>query len=370
VALVIGTTVGGVGRHVRSLAEGLAGLGARVVVFGPAQTDEAFGFGAAGASFRPVRISDRPHPAGDARTLATLARALRDADVVHAHGLRAGGLAAMALTRVVPGPVRLGRSGPPLAVTLHNAVIAGGVTAKIYGLLERLVARRADLVLGVSPDLVERMRGLGARWVETALVPAPEPAARPAGGTRAELRAELGVGERPLVFCAVRLAGQKGLPYLLDAAAGWGRRTPPPLVAVAGAGPLEAELSARIEAEGLPVRLLGQRPDAEALMAAADVLVLPSVWEGQPLVLHEMLRSGRPIVATRVGGVPVMTGEDAALLVPAKDPEALREAVERVLDDPDLAAGLGTAAARRAAELPGERDAVAQIAGLYRRLAG
>ncbi|MEU9871710.1 glycosyltransferase family 4 protein [Actinomadura sp. NPDC048021] len=385
VALVLGTAAGGVGRHVRSVADGLVERGARVVVCGPAATDELFGFGAGGARFAEVDLADRPRPASDARAVARLRRLLRDADVVHAHGLRAGALAVAACARVVPGPLRLGRGGPPLVVTLHNAVIAGGRTAAVYGLLERVVARGATRVLGVSPDLEERMRALGARSVGHAVVPAPAPQAPPGPAVRADVRAELGVGERPLVVTVARLAEQKGLPTLLDAAAAWAGRTPPPLVAIAGDGPLEGELRARIEAEDLPVLLLGRRSDVAGLLAACDVAVVPSVWEGQPLVVQEILRAGRPLVATRVGGIPGMVGagergedvallqepeSDAALLVPPNDAEALGRAVSRVLDDPALAARLGSAAARRSALMPGEDDAVDQLAGLYLELTG
>ncbi|WP_187438206.1 glycosyltransferase family 4 protein [Actinomadura decatromicini] len=388
VALVLGTSAGGVGRHVRSVAEGLAERGARVLVCGPAPTEELFGFAAFGARFTEVDLADRPRPLSDARAVARLRTLLRDAEIVHAHGLRAGALAATACARVAPGPLRFAKGGPPLVVTLHNAVIAGGRTAAVYGALERVVARGAETVLGVSPDLEQRMRTLGARSVGHAIVPAPAPQAPPGPAARADLRAELDVGERPLIVTVGRLADQKGLPTLLDAARDWAGRTPPPLVAIAGDGPLEDELRARIAAEELPVRLLGRRSDVAALLAACDVAVVPSVWEGQPLVVQEVLRAGRPLVATRVGGIPGMVGaadrpagggaggpllhgpeSEAALLVPVGDADALERAVSRVLDDPALAARLGSAAARRSAELPDESDAVDQLAGIYLRLA-
>lgn len=386
VALVLGTSAGGVGRHVRSVAERLAGRGARVLVCGPASTEELFGFGDGGARFAEVDLADRPRPVRDARAVARLRSLLRDADVVHAHGLRAGALAVAACARVAPGPLRISRGGPPLVVTLHNAVITGGRTAAVYGLLERVVARGAARVLGVSPDLEERMRDLGARSVGHAIVPAPAPDAQPGPAVRADLRAELGVGERPLIVTVGRLARQKGLPTLLDAARGWTGRTPPPLVAIAGDGPLEDELRARIESEDLPVRLLGRRSDVAGLLAACDVAVVPSVWEGQPLIVQEILRAGRPLVATRVGGIPGMLGvvdgrgnaggesllqgpeSEAALLVPPNDAEALGRAVGRVLDDPSLAARLASAAAQRSALLPDEDDAAGQLAALYLEL--
>jgi glycosyltransferase involved in cell wall biosynthesis len=362
IALVLGTSAGGVGRHVHSVASGVVRRGDHVVVIGPAGTEELFGFTAAGARFEPVEISDRPHPVRDPRTVARLRRLLRGADVVHAHGLRAGALAVLAL-----GPLRSTRRGPSLVVTLHNAVIAKGAVRAVYGVLERVVASGAASVLGVSPDLEERMRALGARQVGPALVPAPPPAAQAGPADRARVRDELGCSERPLLLTVARLADQKGLLTLLDAAAAWTGRTPRPLVVIAGDGPLEGALRGRIEAENLPVRLLGRRDDVPALLAAADVVVVPSVWEGQPLVVQEALRAGRPLVATEVGGMPDLVG-GAALLVPAGDAEALRRAVEQILDDAATAVRLGAAAAQRATELPSEDDAVDQLVGMYQAL--
>jgi glycosyltransferase involved in cell wall biosynthesis len=364
VAIVLATSAGGVGGHVRSVVSGLRERGAQVAVLGPASTDELFGFAEAGARFAAVEIADRPHPAGDARAIARIRRLTRDADVVHAHGLRAGGLAALALARAMPGPLRAG--APPLVVTLHNAVIAGGMIGAAYATLERVVARGATEILAVSPDLEERMRSLGASSVGRALVPAPPRRRSQDTAAQSKLRADLGAVERPLIAVIARLAEQKGLPLLLDAAAGWARRTPPPLVAVAGEGPLEATLRARIEDENLPVRLLGRRSDVPELLAAADVAVVSSVWEGQPLVVQEVLRAGRPLVATRVGGIPGMVGQ-AAILVPYGDAAALEEAVLQVLDTPEIAERLASAAAEQARRLPSEEDAIDQLTACYAR---
>ena len=367
VAIVLATSAGGVGGHVRSVVAGLRARGAHVAVLGPASTDDLFGFGAAGARFAAVEIADRPHPAGDARAVARIRRLTRDADIVHAHGLRAGGLAAIALARAVPTPLRAGV--PPLVVTLHNAVIAGGMIGAAYATLERVVARQAAEILAVSPDLEDRMRSLGARAVSRALVPAPPRRRSEDPAAQAKVRADLGAVDRPLVAVVARLAEQKGLPVLLDASAAWGRRTPAPLVAIAGDGPLEESLRARIEADGLPVRLLGRRSDVPELLAAADVAVVSSVWEGQPLVVQEVLRAGRPLVATRVGGIPGMVGE-AAVLVPPGDAAALEKAVLKVLDEPGFAERLASSASDQALRLPSEEDAIDQLTSVYARATG
>jgi len=370
-ALVLGTSTGGTARHVKMLAAGCAARGLRVEVFGPAQTDRDFAFGGAapGVGFTVVEIADRPRLPGDLRAIGRLRRLFRawEPDVVHAHGLRAGALAAIAVAFV-----RAARSRPALVVTVHNAPPAGGMTGAIYRVLELIVARNADSVLCVSADLEDRMRTAGARRVGHAVVPAVRVslAGDVSAETRAAIRAEFGARSgQALVLAVGRLAAQKGFGVLLDAAARWDDIEPGPLLVIAGEGPAAAELQSRAASLGLTVRFAGQRADVPALLAAADVFVLPSVWEGQPLILQEALRAGVPIVATRVGGNPGLAGEDAAILVPPCDAPRLADAVRTVLGDPGLAARLRQAAAARAAALPGEDGAVAAALAEYRYVA-
>jgi glycosyltransferase involved in cell wall biosynthesis len=301
--------------------------------------------------FEPLEIAERPRPAQDAAAVRRLRGLLRRsrADVVHAHGLRAGAAAALAMLAV-------GRDRPRLVVTVHNAAPAGGPAAVVYGLLERLVARRADRVLCVSGDLETRMRALGARHVGLAVVPAAPPGPGVCAQDLAAVAAELGAG--PIVLAVGRLAAQKGHGTLIEAASRWRDRDPEPALVIAGTGPLLAELTEAARAKNVNVRFLGHRGDVPALLASADVVVMASVWEGQPLIVHETLRAGRPLVASRVGGIPGLTGDDAALLVPPGDPDALSAAVLSVLGDPALAARLGEAAVKQAATLPSGQDAL------------
>jgi glycosyltransferase involved in cell wall biosynthesis len=353
----VGSTAGGTGRHVAMLATGCAARGAVVTMYGPARLDVA-GL----ARFRELDIGDRPRPARDARTVARLRGWLgQDAPgVLHAHGLRAGALAALALA---------GRPGrrTALVVTVHNAAPPSRAAATVYAALELIVARRADAVLPVSADLASRLRRRGARIAGPAVVAAPE-ALAPDPAQVAAVRREVSPDGRPIVLAAGRLAAQKGFGTLLDAAARWQHRDPVPRLVIAGDGPLGPALRAQADAAGTEVRFLGPRADVPVLLAAADVVVVPSSWEGQPLIVQEALRAGRPLVTSRVGGIADLTGADGALLVPPGDPEVLAAAVAGLLDDPREAAALAGAARRRAATLPGPDAAVGQAAAVYLRV--
>ncbi len=376
VAFVLGTTAGGTLRHVQMLAAGAAVRGVPVVVCGPAEHASDFRLGRPGAapvSYETVQFGDRPS-VRDGLAVLRLRQILsrHQPDVVHAHGLRAGALAALALTLAT----RPSRAALPLVVTVHNAPPANGANATIYRGLQFLAARSAAVVLCVSGDLEDRMRKAGARDVRRALVPPytpPEPN-EPSGVTGVTgpdaVRQELDATGRPLILAAGRLAPQKGFDTLIEAARGWQDLSPAPLLAIAGAGPLQAELAAAAAPLGSSAVLLGQRTDVPSLLAAADLFVLPSRWEGQSLILQEALRAGRPIVATRVGGTPDLTGEDAALLVPPDDPAALTAAVRQVLAGPPLAARLAEAAQARAATLPSPNTAVEAALAVYRELTG
>ena len=156
VAFVLGTTAGGTGRHVQMLAAGCAARGLQAEVFAPGETRRAFPFGP-GVVVRTVEFTDRPR-SRDGWAVLRLRQliARSSADTVHAHGLRAGALTALALAFIRPG------QRPPLVVTVHNAPPSAGVTGAIYRALEQVVARGAATVLCVSADLEKRIRRAGA----------------------------------------------------------------------------------------------------------------------------------------------------------------------------------------------------------------
>lgn len=370
---VLGSATTETGAHVRSLAEGLVARGVRVTVCSPTGVELRFGFTTSGAGFVPLPVPGQLEAAMTLRTVSA------DADLVHAHGLRAGLLATIALS---------GRRGRrvPLVVTWHTRAHPQGVRARLNRLLERRVLRAAEVVLGASSDLVERARRRGARDARLAPV-AGLPQSRDRGtigprseGTRVprlppprEARAELGALERPLVFAMGRMEPHQGHDVLLTAARAWRRLDPQPLVVIAGEGSERAALQERVETEALPVQLLDSDSaasvsTARGVLAAADVAVLPARWAARSPFAQEALHAGVPLVATDVGGVHELVGP-AAELVPYGDPDALAAAVEALLANPARRAQLTQQGRARAATWPTEDGTVNQVLGVYDELA-
>lgn len=316
-------------------------------------------------------IGERPSPRADGAALRGLRRevtALRSTGpiAVHAHGLRAGALAALAVRSL--GPAR-GAAPVRLVVTLHNRTVGGRAVRAMGAVLLRILTSRADVVLAVSPDLAEQAARAGARKVLHAVVPAPAVPAGTSGSTDPvdpagpTDPADPAASARPLdVLVIARLAPQKGLPDLLDAVAAI-ERDPGTRgrvhVGIAGDGPLRQALAERIAAERLPVELLGRREDVPALLARADLVVSAARWEGQPVALQEALRAGRAIIATDAGGTRWVT-QEAATLVPVGDAPALASAILEHLD-PAVRRHREQASRQRARSLPGARDMTDQL---------
>jgi glycosyltransferase involved in cell wall biosynthesis len=341
VLLVCPDSTGGIGRHVRTLAEGLLARGQRVTVCAPAATIEGFGLTGTSAATVALPVAGVRHWPRVAKRLRALAAAH---DVTHAHGVRAGAQAAMAGAR-------------PLVTTWHNAPIGSQGRRAVHRVLEAVCARRSALVLAASEDLLARARVAGAADARLCEVTAP------AGRAAAPMRAAA-LHSPPVVLAVARLHSQKRLDLLIDAAARWPAGPDRPQVLVAGAGPLADRLAQQARLTGAPVTLLGARDDVADLMAAADVVVLSSDWEARPLVAQEALRAGVPLVATDVGGVRALVG-DAAVLVPPGDARALAEAVRRVLTDEALRRRLHDAGPVQASRWPTVEEMVDGILASY-----
>jgi glycosyltransferase involved in cell wall biosynthesis len=270
-----------------------------------------------------------------------VAERLRDTryDVLHAHW-------------VVPNAALVGglaRShGVPLVVSLHGSDVFVAETLLPARLLASHVLRQAGAVTACSADLHRRAVRLGARPERTRTVPYGVDALEAGGVDVAAVRAQLGAPSGAMLVLGLgRLVEKKGFTHLVDAAA----RVPGVFVALAGDGDLRGELEA--QAAGAPVRLVGalDRGSVAAALAAADIVVVPSVIDragnvdGLPNVLLEAMGAGRAVIASRVAGIPdVVTDGADGILVPPGDAAALAAAMARLARDAALRRRLGDAA--------------------------
>lgn len=186
---------------------------------------------------------------------------------------------------------------------------------------------------------------------------------------RAQTRSLLGIpDDSPVVVTIARFTPQKGYEHLLPAAASVAVTFPQARFLLIGDGP-ERQAMERLAAElGIAeqVLFLGQRGDVPDLLAAADVFVLASLFEGLPLVVLEAMALDLPVVATRIGGTSEALGQDYPLLVEPGDPVALAEAIATTLGNGAMRGGLGSRNRHRYEhEFMAERMA-AQTADLYR----
>jgi glycosyltransferase involved in cell wall biosynthesis len=294
------------GLFVADQVEHLRERGVEVEVVSPAVFRHfgiAYGAGVVG------NLRRRPHLAlGLPLMLAGFAhaarRAARDADLVHAHWLPAG---AVALATRKPFVVQVWGTD----VELARRVPAWA----------RRILQRARLVIAPSTALADEARRLGARDVRTI----------PSG---VDLSAEVGEeAEPPEILYAGRLSPEKGIQELVAAADGL------PLVVV-GDGPLRKDVP---EALGFV-----PHQELERLYGRAAVVACPSRREGFGIVCAEAMAHGRPVVAGAVGGLlDLVVDEETGLLVPPRDVGALRSALRRLLDDPELRRRLGAAGRER-----------------------
>lgn len=382
---------GGVRAHIRQVSQLLAKDGHQVLLAGPSNVISPAPDAVGGACLRTYQIDIGARPSGaDLKALRQLKQLAATVEVIHAHGLRAGALAVLAAKRL-PAAKR-----PRVVVTLHNLPVGSAPTRLVGKALHLVVVKGADYVLTVSPDLLEKAKQLGLKAGEIAVVPAParslsdctgtassetdfgttaslDPASGPGAGSGPGIGSGSGVGAgssygassaagsgaTPCVLTIARLAPQKGLDLLLEAATLIKQRGIDFTWLVAGDGPLKAQLNQQITAADLPVKLLGRREDIGALLAQADVVVQTSYWEGQPLTLREAMQAGRAIVATDVGGSAYTLAGCGQLVEPQAGP--LADAVVAVISDPKRRETLEAASRAAVAKIPGETQLREQL---------
>ncbi len=352
---LLGPSTGGIRVHVATLAAGLEDLGVRAPVVGPRGVLDGLG-PQAGEVPVPAGLS----PLGWWRARTALRPWRGEADVVHTHGLKAAWTALG------------GRPRRPIVCTVHNVVLdeSAGRLTRIQRPLERQVLQRVDRVVALTTSMAEELGAfVPAERLRVALPASrpPEPS-RPAG----EVRRELGVApDAPLVVCAARLHPQKDLPTLLRAWRLVSRERPDAQLRIVGDGPLRAELEAEVARLGIggTAALVGHVPRAVDHLAAADVAVMTSIWEGASIVLAECTQLGVPVVSTPTGmAADLLDGERGGVLVPVGDHEAVAAALADLLGDPERARRLGERGREHARRVFEPRRAIGAVADIYREV--
>jgi len=309
--------------------------------------------------------------ASDLAALLALTRLMRRVrpHIVHTHTAKAGTLGRVAalLARV-----------PVVVHTYHGHVFRGyfsAATTRLFLGIERWLGRRTDRLVTVGEAVRAELLHLGIGTPERLVV-------IPLGldldrfldceAVRGRLRAELGIGGGvPLIGIVARLVPIKAHEVFLDAAARIGRELPEARFLVVGDGERRAELEALAARWGPPgrVRFLGWRRDLDRIYADLDVVVLTSRNEGLPVSLIEAMAAARPVVATRVGGVPDLVEDGVTgCLAPEGDAGAVAGTLRALLADPERRQAMGAAGRKRVAGAFGAERLLADVDRLYTEL--
>ncbi len=263
-------------------------------------------------------------------------------------------------------------AGVPIIITWRHSPSIGGALRE---LLNRWTVRLDDRIVATC-ELVRQIE------IERARVPSDkvitiyngidmeEFSASPLAAVR--IQQALNIPADTLLLGSVgRMHRSKDFGNLLTAIVQVRKRIPTVRLLLVGDGELRGELETQTQSLGLSsvVTFAGLRDDIPDILAALDVFILPSRWEGLPLVVLEAMAAGLPVVATAVGGTPevVMDGV-TGLLVPPRDPDALAQAITRLLRDPDLRRKMGQAGRERVQQHFSMEKMVQQTQSLYKQL--
>ena len=339
--LLTGRVFGGAEEQALSILTGMSAYGFEPYLAAPGELIAAMEPQLTGAGVKclPLEFSSRLDVAAGARLMRFIRR--ENIALLHCHLFAASLLGA--------GAARMAGVGAVLETCHGPEVWRMGKMLRGSFWVDRQVGRLVDKYIAVSHAAARHL-------IDTKGVPASKVRVIHNGRDldrfgatdarrRSATRAALGLGDEPAILVPARLDEQKGHRYLLDALAILAPRWPNLITLLAGDGTLEQSLRAQCAALGLGdrVRFLGYRRDVPELLEAADLVVLPSLYEGLSLVTIEALAAGRPMVATEVDGTPeVVIHEKTGLLAPPANPQALASAIERMLSDPAMAARLGS----------------------------
>jgi glycosyltransferase involved in cell wall biosynthesis len=337
------------------LAGALAAAGHRSIVAARAGEPLADRAGRAGLPVVPCNPLFEFDPAAVIALRRTIRR--EDVQIVHAHTAHAVSLAALASRG----------TGARMVLTrrVDFRLRPNWGTRWKYG--------RADAIIAISRAVADALVASGIDPARIEIIPSGVDLTRVIAPAPRETIAALGVpAGAPLVVQVAQLVGHKDPVTFVRAIAAARRRVPALHALMVGDGPLRGEVEAAVAANGLRevVHLTGYRQDADALLAAADVVTLSSKEEGLGTVLIDALSLGKPVAATAAGGIPeIIEDGRSGLLSPARDGERLGGAIASLLEDPALAAKIAAGARERARHFSVTRTAE-RTAAVYERVLG
>jgi glycosyltransferase involved in cell wall biosynthesis len=342
IAHIAQSTTEGVARCVGDLAKRQVAAGHEVVVCCPPIGDLPRWALEAGAIFEPWPATRSPGPqmVAEVKRLRLLLDGLTS-DLFHLHSAKAGLVGRMVI-----------RGRRPTVFQPHAwswLAASGPVKTGALG-WERRAVRWTDRIVCVSDEEIRigRSAGVAADYIVVANGVDLEDYPVAGEPERQAARARLGIDAAPVVVCLGRLSRQKGQDVLLRAWEKVSRAVPGSVLYLVGDGPERESLESAAPAGTI---FTGSKPNAADWLAAADVVALPSRWEGMSMVMLEAMATGRSVVATDVAGAAEALSGVAGALVPPEDPQGLSSALITRLEDPDLATAEGRAGRRRA-----ERD--------------
>lgn len=294
-----------------------------------------------GISLIPIPLVGEIAPSKDYATIRTLVKYLHQSrtTIIHAHSSKA------ALVGRIAGIIA---RTPVIVFTAHNSIFYEEWPRwkkKVYATVEKLLARFTDRIITVSDALKQELiekEEISLRQLTT-IYNGIEIEKFNKECDKEEIRKNLRLPPSGVVIGTIaRLAPQKGVTYLLKAASLLKEYSITLLIV--GDGPLRQQLEKEALDLGLGNRVIfaGMREDIAEIFAVLDIFVLPSITEGLPLTILEAMAAAKPVVATRVGGVPeaILEGK-TGLVVPPKDPEALAVALAGLLGEKERLVRMG-----------------------------
>ncbi|MDI6787412.1 MAG: glycosyltransferase family 4 protein [Planctomycetota bacterium] len=288
-----------------------------------------------------------------------------DFDLIHGCSVDLSGFAAVLLGMIFHRPV---------IVTGEGSDIHTFSSYPLLGRLIRYTLRHCDRIIAVSAGLKDAMVKLGVSHQKIVVVHNGVDSDKFKPMDQISIRQKLNLPrDKKIILFVGALRTIKGLIYLVQAIKEMSRKRSDFLLVLVGSGPLQEELEAQVLKAGVEeyVRFVGLRPYDEIpkWMNACDVFCLPSLQEGFGVVLIEAGACGRPVVATRVGGIPeiVIDGE-TGLLVEPRSSEQLAEALERLISNQELCYQMGQNGRQRVLKNFDCHDKANQTMGIYEKV--